>query len=72
MYNGLCFLHGQFKYRLGLECLNKTTGSLAPAVAREASYTYEHDAVYHGATYYGMWLLGKPHGQWVETNLLLT
>lgn len=50
-------------YRLGFESLNKTTGSLAPAVAREASYTYEHDSVYRGATYYGMWLLGKPHGQ---------
>ena len=48
---------------LGAESLNPKTGSLLPAVAREASYTYEHDPVYCGATYHGMWLLGKPHGQ---------
>ena len=48
---------------LGAESLNPKTGSLLPAVAREASYTYEHDPAYCGATYHGMWLQGKPHGQ---------
>ena len=48
---------------LGVESLNPKTGNLTPAAAREASYTYEHDTVYSGATYRGMWLNGKPHGQ---------
>lgn len=48
---------------LSVESLNPKTGNLTPAAAREASYTYEHDTVYIGATYRGMWLNGKPHGQ---------
>lgn len=48
---------------LGAESINPKTGSLVPAAAREASYTYEHDPLYSGATYHGMWLHGKPHGQ---------
>ena len=48
---------------LGVESLNPKTGNLTPAAAREASYTYEHDTIYSGATYRGMWLNGKPHGQ---------
>ncbi|XP_015749042.1 PREDICTED: alsin-like [Acropora digitifera] len=49
-------------YSLGVESLNPKTGNLTPAAAREASYTYEHDTIYSGATYRGMWLNGKPHG----------
>lgn len=37
-----------------------------PAVAREASYIFEHDPLYSGASYHGMWLQGKPHGQYVN------
>ena len=48
---------------LGADSLNPKTGSLMPAAAREATYTYEHDALYLGACYHGMWLRGKPHGQ---------
>ena len=49
--------------RLGTEALNPQTGSLLPAVAREASYTFEQEGVFCGATYHGMWLNGQPHGQ---------
>jgi len=59
----MCCICGHSEHRLGLESLNKATGSLAPAVAREASYTFEHDSAYQGATFHGMWLQGKPHGQ---------
>ncbi|XP_068688097.1 alsin-like isoform X2 [Montipora foliosa] len=49
-------------YSLGADSLNPKTGSLMPAAAREATYTYEHDSLYLGACYHGMWLRGKPHG----------
>ena len=50
-------------YSLGIEAVNVNTGSLVPGAAREASYTYQSDNRYIGATYLGMWLYGKPHGQ---------
>lgn len=49
-------------YRLGVDSVNAKTGCLAPAAAREASYSYGHDSVLRGASYHGMWLQGKPHG----------
>ena len=49
--------------RLGTEALNPQTGSLLPAAAREASYTFEQEGVFCGASYHGMWLNGQPHGQ---------
>ena len=49
--------------RLGAEAVNLQTGSLLPAAAREASYTFEQEGVFCGATYHGMWLNGQPHGQ---------
>lgn len=49
-------------YRLGAESLNPKTGNLVPAAAREASYTFEQEGVFCGATFHGMWLSGQPHG----------